>query len=231
MKYVKLFENFEEHPKSIVIETTPKFDEKMREYVNATTRDRGFSSLNSKIELFNDGNEFNYVKVGTIPFDIGSNNQQMYWASYHPEANEIYVSMSATSAEETQRLEDVAGRDGILYNHQIDRLFKGKFNPGFYCKFENGFNVGEEDHRGYFKIVSVKNELEEITENLSADLNKETILHIVKLKIEEELQLAEEEFDKGRLSAKAAAKKPFFNGKIEAYEEVLGIISKFEKDS
>jgi hypothetical protein len=30
-----------------------------------------------------------------------------------------------------------------------------KLEPGYYCKFKNGFKVGEVDDRGFFEIVAV----------------------------------------------------------------------------
>jgi hypothetical protein len=32
---------------------------------------------------------------------------------------------------------------------------KEKLEPGYYCKFKNGFKVGEVDDRGFFEIVAV----------------------------------------------------------------------------
>jgi hypothetical protein len=74
------------------------------------------------------------------------------------------------------------------------------------------------------EYLEVAGKVEEVTENLSTELNKDTILHILKLKIEESLSK----------SVKASGRpgdtfNKFFNGKKEAYQEILDMISKFEK--
>ena len=151
MKYIKLFENFseEEKPLSITIELTDEFKKRMKESKN-TDGNEGFTSYGSKIELYNNGTRYNLEKVGTIPYDVKRDLQFDFWASYRPKANEIYVNQSNSTAKdlENSMLKDdsIPSTAGIV----------SKLEPGYYCKFENGFNVGEVDHRGYFKIVAVK---------------------------------------------------------------------------
>ena len=151
MKYIKLFENFseEEKPKSITIELTDEFKKKMKESKN-TDGNEGFTSYGSKIELYNNGNRYNLVKVGTIPYDVKRDLQFDFWASYRPDANEIYVDQSSATAKDLE--------NSLLKGNSIPSTagIVSKLEPGYYCKFENGFNVGEEDHRGYFKIVAVE---------------------------------------------------------------------------
>jgi hypothetical protein len=151
MKYIKLFENFseEEKPLSITIELTDEFKKRMKESKN-TDGDEGFTSYGSKIELYNNGTRYNLEKVGTIPYDVKRDLQFDFWASYRPKADEIYVNQSNSTAKdlENSMLKDdsIPSTAGIV----------SKLEPGYYCKFENGFKVGEVDHRGYFKIVEVK---------------------------------------------------------------------------
>jgi hypothetical protein len=151
MKHIKLFENFseEEKPTSITIELTDKFKERMKEQKNSDG-DEGFISIGTKKELSNDGNRFNLVKVGTIPYDVKRDLQFDFWASYRPKADEIYVNQSNSTAKdlENSMLKDdsIPSTAGIV----------SKLEPGYYCKFKNGFKVGEVDDRGYFKIVAVK---------------------------------------------------------------------------
>lgn len=164
MKHVKLFESFlEEKPRSIIIEITEEFKRRMKESKNSEGN-YGFSTYNSNIELFNDGNEYNprynMVKVGTIPYDLKRNLQFDFWASYMPNANEIYVTQSNCSLKDCQVLDNSAGEMGVIWNTQPILSYAGEngqtlFSSGYYCKFENGFNVGDVDHRGYFRIVSV----------------------------------------------------------------------------
>ena len=151
MKYIKLFENFseEEKPLSITIELTDEFKKRMKESKN-TDGDEGFISIGTKKELYNNGTRYNLVKVGTIPYDVKRDLQFDFWASYRPKADEIYVNQSNSTAKDLQNsmLKDdsIPSTAGIM----------SKLEPGYYCKFENGFKVGEVDHRGYFKIVEVK---------------------------------------------------------------------------
>jgi hypothetical protein len=150
MKYIKLFENFseEEKPKSITIELTDEFKKKMKESKN-TDGNEGFTSYGSKIELYNNGNRYNLVKVGTIPYDVKRDLQFDFWASYRPDANEIYVDQSSATAKDLE--------NSLLKGNSIPSTagIVSKLTSGYYCKFENGFKVGEVDHRGYFKIVKI----------------------------------------------------------------------------
>ena len=151
MKYIKLFENFseEEKPKSITIELTDKFKENMQESSETTNGNKGFATVSSKIELWSYRGQYNLVKIGTIPYDIKRDLQFDFWASYRPKANEIYVNQSNSTAKDLENSllkgDSIPSTAGIV----------SKLTPGYYCKFENGFKVGEVDHRGFFKIVEV----------------------------------------------------------------------------
>jgi len=147
---VKLNENEEEKPLSITIELTDEFKKRMKEYKN-TDGNEGFTSYGSKIELYNNGNRYNLEKVGTIPYDVKRDLQFDFWASYRPKANEIYVNQSNSTAKELEE-------NSLLKGNSIPSTagIMSKLEPGYYCKFENGFKVGEVDHRGFFEIVAVK---------------------------------------------------------------------------
>ena len=162
MKHVKLFEGYdsgEEAPFSITIELTDSFEEHTKQSKNSDGA-RGYTSMVSPITLVNNGDRYNMVKVATIPWDIQRNIQFDYWASYKPQANEIYVTQSSATVNDLKRLDDAAYRDELRSGQPIlsDTGENGNslFSPGYYCKFENGFKVGEVDHRGYFRIVEVK---------------------------------------------------------------------------
>jgi len=150
MKYLKLFENFseEEKPLSITIELTKEFEEHTRESKNSEGN-VGFTSLITPITLSNNGTRYNLVKVATIPYDVRRDLQFDFWASYRPEANEIYVDQSSATAKDLE--------NSLLDGNSIPSTagVVSKLTPGYYCKFENGFKVGEVDHRGYFKIVKI----------------------------------------------------------------------------
>jgi len=101
--------------------------------------------------LWNNGDRYNFVKVGTIPYDIKRDLQFDFWASYRPKANEIYVNQSNSTSKDLEE-NSLLNSDSIPSTAGV----VSKLEPGYYCKFENGFKVGEVDHRGYFKIVEVK---------------------------------------------------------------------------
>lgn len=162
MKHIRLFEGYEfdeETPFAITIELTGEFEEHTRQSKNSDGA-RGYTAMVSPITLVNNGERYNMVKVATIPWDIQRNIQFDFWASYRPQANEIYVTQSSASANDLERIESAAYRDELRSGQPIlsDVGEKGNslFSSGYYCKFENGFKVGEVDHRGYFRIVEVK---------------------------------------------------------------------------
>lgn len=161
MKHVKLFEGYdseEEAPFSITIELTDAFEEHTKQSKNSDGA-RGYTSMASPITLVNNGDRYNMVKVATIPWDIQRNIQFDFWASYRPKAEEIYVTQSSATVNDLKRLDDAAYRDELRSGQPIlsdvGETGNSIFSPGYYCKFENGFKVGEVDHRGYFKIVKV----------------------------------------------------------------------------
>ena len=151
MKHIKLFEQSfseEEKPLSITIELTKEFEEHTREYKNSEGN-QGFTTLLTPITLFNNGTRYNLVKISTIPWDIRRDLQFDFWASYRPKANEIYVNQSSATAKDLG--------NSLLNDNSIPSTagVVSKLTPGYYCKFENGFKVGEVDHRGFFRIVAV----------------------------------------------------------------------------
>ena len=144
-------ENESTKPIEITVELTNKFKEMIKEYSETTNGNKGFHTTDSTIELYNNGNRYDLVKVGTIPYDVKRDLQFDFWASYRPKADEIYVNQSNSTAKDLEE-------NSLLKGSSIPSTagIVSKLKPGYYCKFENGFNVGEEDHRGYFKIVAIK---------------------------------------------------------------------------
>ena len=153
MKHIKLFENFaeEEKPKSITIELTDEFKDHMKQSSETTSGNKGYANGFTLPELWNNGDRYNFVKVGTIPYDIKRDLQFDFWASYNPKANEIYVSQSSSKAKDLEE-NSLLNSDSIPSTAGV----VSKLTPGYYCKFNNGFKVGEVDHRGFFKIVDIK---------------------------------------------------------------------------
>ena len=143
-------EGDEQLPMSITIELTDKFKENMKESSETTSGKQGFHTTDSKIELYNNGNRYNSEKVGTIPYDVKRDLQFDFWASYRPKASEIYVNQSNSTAKELEE-------NSLLRGNSIPSTagIMSKLEPGYYCKFKNGFKVGEVDDRGFFEIVAV----------------------------------------------------------------------------
>lgn len=143
-------EGGEQLPMSITIKLTDKFKEHMKESSETTSGNKGYANSFTLPELWNNGNRHNLVKVGTIPYDIKRDLQFDFWASYNPKASEIYVSVSNSTNKELEQ-------NSLLDNNTIPSTapIVSNFKPGYYCKFENGFKVGEVDHRGFFEIVAV----------------------------------------------------------------------------
>ena len=151
MKHIKLFEGFyeEEKPKSITIELTDEFKEMMRESSETTNGNKGYATSTTLPELWNNGDRYNLVKIGTIPYDLKRDLQFDFWAAYKPKADEILVYQSNSTAKDLQ--------DSMLRDESIPSTSRlaSELTSDYYCKFENGFKVGEVDHRGYFKIVKI----------------------------------------------------------------------------
>lgn len=156
-------------PFSITVVPTEEFKSKINEIKNSEGKS-SFLALSSEFTLKNNGDRFNLVKVATTPFDLSENNyngklylgkQDDYWLSYIPENEEIYV-------HESRMIGTSAALNGFSQDSELtntDRRFATKdYNEegltwigGYYCKFENGFEVGQQDHRGYFEITKVVN--------------------------------------------------------------------------
>ena len=146
-----LNENESTKPIEITVELTNKFKEMIKEYSETTNGKKGFHTTDSTIELYNNGNRYDLVKVVTIPYDVKRDLQFDFWASYRPKADEIYVNQSNSTAKDLEE-------NSLLKGSSIPSTagIVSKLEPGYYCKFENGIKVGEIDHRGYFEIVAIK---------------------------------------------------------------------------
>ena len=158
MKYIKLFENFseEDFPKSITIELTDKFIQRMKEYKSGQEEGRALQvpdGWSYEIKLFNNslsGGGYNLVRIGTAP-------SHDYWICFFPEKNEVGVVQIVKTPEYKDWFSDQE-----RYEHNVSLFSKDhimanlKTDTSYYGKFENGFKVGEVDHLGYFKIVDIE---------------------------------------------------------------------------
>jgi len=164
MKYViESFEAFTNEnepvaPFSITVKPTDKFEGCLKEIKNSDGKPAFLTG--SEFTLTRNGDRFNLVKVATTPFDLSK--QDDHWLSYNPENKEIYVQTSRVFGT-PDVLRDLTQRDKELLS--TDRRFAASEDyrkegliwiGGYYCKFENGFEVGMKDHREYFEIIKVE---------------------------------------------------------------------------
>jgi len=163
MKYLKLFENFgETTPNSITIEFASHESYKAFEYKyiknDGMAKNRGL------------GNNWTYTQNWSDLTDEGFSNKdglelrpgKFYplFINYDPETK----NKDRTNSEMIFLMWGGGKQFNILSSNEhvdtfdIDREYYDELPNGrpIYCEFSNGLKVGEVDHRGYFKIVSVK---------------------------------------------------------------------------
>lgn len=135
------------------------------------------------------------------------------------------------SAEEASSFSDEPALSKLIYDDKISLLG----NDIWYLE-SDAQTKGILDT---YLEMSGENKLEEVTEGISSDLNKDTTLHIIKLHIEDELK---EIYNKTTLVFKTNGREikkannylsdsevNHLEGKREAYKNVLNMISRFEK--
>jgi len=142
-------------PKSITVKVLPNFIEYIKSIKDEESRNTGFVT-NSEFKL----SPNTEVKIASGPFELRMFRQIFFWAQYQPENNEITISNSFCFGNDA-----ITRHDDLTWSPvgapQLD--FGGNeatkngcmFRPDTYCKFENGFEVGQKDHRGYFEIIAV----------------------------------------------------------------------------
>lgn len=175
MRRIQKFEGFikenldsSKDPFSITVKPTPEFERSLNEIKNADGKPSFLSS--SEITLKRKGDRFNLVKVATTPFDNSKNEvngksvvgkQDNYWLSYDPENKEIYVHTSRIFGTSKQldpyfQAKELSSTDRkfATEDYKDEGLI---WIGGYYCKFKKGFEVGQQDHRGFFEITKVEN--------------------------------------------------------------------------
>jgi hypothetical protein len=154
MKHVQLFENFGETPtpSSITIELLPDWLGSLKSQRSGNLT--GHAPFGSEFKL----HPGRAVKIGSGPYELDTDRRVFYWATYYPEINEIQVNNSFCFGEGIQKHQDLDWSfvDAPQMAWEIDNKNRCIFTSGFYSKFENGFSIGEVDHRGYFRIVNVE---------------------------------------------------------------------------
>jgi len=144
-----------EAPKSITVELLPNFIKYIKSIKDEESRNTGFVA-NSTFELYPNS----MVKIASGPFELKMFRQMFVWATYQPEHNEITTSNTFCFGNDAiTRHNDLKSSPVGAPQMNFGDISKGngcKEAGGTYCKFPNGFNVGETDDRGYFKIIATK---------------------------------------------------------------------------
>lgn len=153
----------EENPESITIELTDKYKNKMKE-IKGFEGSTGYASGVTPLTL--PSKDDAAVCIGSYPFDMmdGKMRQQFEYASYRPEIDEIQVNVVTCFGNDMIEKHQNVLEKGYAFSLRAPLFNMGNFpednscqlNSGYYSKFNNGFQVGEEGEEGYFKIVGVK---------------------------------------------------------------------------
>jgi hypothetical protein len=167
VKFIKLFENFgAEYPFSITVEPTEEFKRSLLDIKNSEGKPTYL--LGNEFRLVrNMQDEYNLVRIATTPFELTRNEldgkmligkEDDYWLSYDPKNSEIYVHTSRIFGSEFNfdRDRELISTDRRYAVSEDFRRVGLLWIGGYYCKFENGFEVGMVDHRGYFRITKLE---------------------------------------------------------------------------
>ena len=167
MKHIRLFENFgAEYPFSITVEPTEKFKRSLLDIKNSEGEPTYL--LGNQFRLIrNMQDQYNLVKIATTPLELTKNEfdgksffgkQDDYWLSYDPKNSEIYVHTSRIFGTEFSfgRESELISTDRSYAESEDYRRVGLLWIGGYECKFENGFEGGMVDDRGYFRITEVE---------------------------------------------------------------------------
>jgi hypothetical protein len=147
-------------PKSITVKVLPEFIDYIKSIKDEESRNTGFIA-NSTFELYPKA----MVKIASGPFEMKMFRQMFFWAQYQPEHNEITLSKTFCFGNKAiTKHNDLKSSPVGAPQMNFGDISKGDGCTeagGTYCKFENGFDVGQKDHRGYFEIIAVKNQMDE----------------------------------------------------------------------
>jgi hypothetical protein len=161
MKHIKLFENFRKKtsPKWIEVKILPAFVEYIKSIKEEESRNTGFIA-SSTFKLYPNA----MVKIASGPFELRMFRQMFFWAQYQPKHNEITLSNTFCFGNDAiTRHGDLTWSPVGAPQMNFGDTSKGDGCTeagGTYCKFENGFEVGQTDHREYFEIIAVGEEVE-----------------------------------------------------------------------
>ena len=130
-----------EAPLTITVEVTAKGRSSMRLYT-------GPSSIK-----MTGGNNSDYYYIGNTKAELGKETN-IYFATYRDDIKEIQTMYLALIPGNGKFNELVNSK--YLNSNEIENLPSDiRKVPDAYFAFQNGFGVGEEDHRGYFRILQI----------------------------------------------------------------------------
>jgi hypothetical protein len=176
MRHIKIWENFSNenpYPLSITVKPTQEYKNRLAEIKNSDGKPtflagQEFTLWNNNDRMDGDNWTFNIVKVATTPFEIGTTEfdgkkftgkQDDHWLTYHPELKGIRIDTSRIFGTSNifRGYEEITNQDARWARAGDYRREGLVWLPSFtYCKFDEGFEVGMVDSRGYFEIIDTK---------------------------------------------------------------------------
>jgi len=167
-----LKESKKSKPKSITIELTEKWKDRLKQMKDDNSH--GFTPMKSGYELSEDV----WVKIGSGPYEYGRSNlsgkQTFFFAEYVPKNDEIFVHNMNCFGNAIGRIAEETVASKNFFMSVLDRGISGSEDRPIGCtsagysyhKFEDGFEVGSTDHRDYFEIVDTSGSEENEEESL-----------------------------------------------------------------
>lgn len=169
-----LKENKKSKPKSITIELTKEWEDRVKEMKSDNLR--GYIPFKTEYKL----SEGLWVKIGSGPYEYNrsylSGKQTFFFAEYVPNNDEIFVHNMNCFGNAIGKIAEETMAGQHFFMSVLDRGLSGTEDKPIGCvsggysyhKFEDGFEVGSTDHPGgYFKIVDTSGSEENEEEPLS----------------------------------------------------------------
>jgi len=169
-----LKESKKSKPKSITIELTDKWKDRLKEIKSDNLH--GYTPGKKEYKL----SEGVWVKIGSGPYEYGRSNltgkQTFFFAEYVPDNDEIFVHNMNCFGNAIGRIAEEDWNSENFFMYVLDRGISGSedrpigcISAGYsYHKFEDGFEVGMKSKGdNYFEIVDTSGSEENEEETLS----------------------------------------------------------------